>query len=93
MTAKVAVCVPVYNGAAFVRDVLSAIQNQSYRDLEVLISVDRGMTTRSKSAAPSRGTVDSRSSRSSIVWDGFATRITFSRKSTRNTFASFRTTT
>ena len=42
MTAKVAVCVPVYKGAAFVRDVLSAIQNQSHRDLEVLISVDRG---------------------------------------------------
>ncbi len=42
MAAKVAVCVPVYKGAAFVRDVLAAIQNQSHRNLEVLISVDRG---------------------------------------------------
>ena len=39
MGMKVSICVPVYHGAVFVRDTLSAIQKQSHRDLEVLISV------------------------------------------------------
>ena len=42
MAATVSICVPVYNAAPFLQDVLFAIQNQSHRNLDVLISVDRG---------------------------------------------------
>ena len=37
---KVTIGVPVYNGAAFVEETLSSIQNQSYHNITVLISVD-----------------------------------------------------
>jgi glycosyltransferase involved in cell wall biosynthesis len=37
---QVTICVPVYNGAAFVAETLSSIQKQSHAGLTVLISVD-----------------------------------------------------
>lgn len=43
MTPKVSVCVPVYNGARYLRECLESILSQSYQDLEVLI-VDDGST-------------------------------------------------
>jgi GT2 family glycosyltransferase len=39
-TPHVTVCVPVYNGRAFVAETLSAIQEQSHRNLTVLMSDD-----------------------------------------------------
>ena len=36
----VTVCVPVYNGAAFVEETLSSIRKQSYQSFRVVISVD-----------------------------------------------------
>ncbi|BBK39174.1 hypothetical protein STAQ_42520 [Allostella sp. ATCC 35155] len=38
----VTVCVPVWNGAAFVADTLACIARQSFADFRVLVSLDRG---------------------------------------------------
>ena len=40
--ATVTVCVPVYNAAAFVAETLDSIAAQSFTDIKVLISLDRG---------------------------------------------------
>jgi glycosyltransferase involved in cell wall biosynthesis len=37
---QVTICVPVYNGQAHIRETLSSISRQSYRNLNVLISDD-----------------------------------------------------
>jgi len=39
---RITVCVPVYNGAAFVAETLESIAAQSFTDFHVLISVDKG---------------------------------------------------
>lgn len=38
----ITVCVPVWNGAAFVNDTLACIARQSFTDFRVLVSLDRG---------------------------------------------------
>ncbi len=39
--AKITVCVPVYNGAEFVRETLESIAAQTHADISVLISIDQ----------------------------------------------------
>jgi glycosyltransferase involved in cell wall biosynthesis len=36
----ISVCIPVYNGALFIEETLQKIQNQSYSNIEILISID-----------------------------------------------------
>ena len=38
--AEVAVCIPTYNGACFLRDCLDSVVNQSFQDLEILVVDD-----------------------------------------------------
>lgn len=50
MAPRVSVCVPVYNGARFLRECLDSILAQTFRDLEILI-VDDGSTDDSTAIA------------------------------------------
>ena len=40
MSELVAIGVPVYRGAAFIAETLRAIQAQTYRNIDILISID-----------------------------------------------------
>ena len=42
MTPAVTVCVPVFNAALFLAETLDSIAAQSFADIKVLISLDRG---------------------------------------------------
>ncbi len=41
--ARFSVCIPVYNGAAFIGDALASVERQTFRDVEVVVS-DNGST-------------------------------------------------
>lgn len=59
MTPKVSVCIPVYNGAQYLRECLLSVSSQSFQDLEILI-VDDGSTDDSLTIATEYSKQDSR---------------------------------
>lgn len=59
MAPKVSVCIPVYNGARFLRQCLDSILAQTFRDLEIII-VDDGSTDGSTAIATEYVDGDSR---------------------------------
>lgn len=59
MAPKVSVCVPVYNGARYLRECLDSVMAQTYRDVEVII-VDDGSTDESAAIASDYANRDSR---------------------------------
>jgi hypothetical protein len=52
MTARVTVCVPVYNGARFVAQTLQSLQQQTVRDFKAVVSVDLSADESIRACAP-----------------------------------------